>query len=130
MGVAERINFIGWIPQQDTYKYYQKAGVFVFPSPRDGGPGVVLDAMASGLPVLAANWSGPAMFVGNDGGIKLSVKSEKHMEDDIVKHINILLNKPDRGKELGKKAQKRINDIFVWESKAKQIIDIYNQILN
>lgn len=130
LNVAKRINFVGWVAQQETYNYYQEAGVFVFPSPRDGGPGVVLDAMASGLPVLVANWSGPAMFVGNDCGIKLSVESEKHMEDDIVKYINYLLDDPNRGKELGKKAQKRITDIFVWESKTQHIINIYHQILN
>jgi hypothetical protein len=54
LGVAERIHVLGFIGDRATYlSAIRSADLFVFPSPAEGFPKVVLDAMAVGLPVLA-----------------------------------------------------------------------------
>jgi glycosyltransferase involved in cell wall biosynthesis len=56
LGIAERINWLGYIA--DRVAYMDALGscdLFAFPSPAEGFPKVVLDAMAAGLPVIAVS---------------------------------------------------------------------------
>lgn len=54
LGVADRVEWRGFIADRVPYlDVLAAADVFVFPSPAEGFPKVVLDAMAAGLPVLA-----------------------------------------------------------------------------
>jgi glycosyl transferase family 1 len=55
LGVADRIAWHGYIAERRSYlDCLAAADVFVFPSPAEGFPKVILDAMAVGLPVLAS----------------------------------------------------------------------------
>ena len=58
LGVAENIIFSGWVPRAEIVKHYQSADLFVLPSLDEGLPNVVLEAMASGNPILATNITG------------------------------------------------------------------------
>jgi hypothetical protein len=54
LGVADRVEWRGFVADRAPYlDALAAADVFVFPSPAEGFPKVVLDAMAAGLPVLA-----------------------------------------------------------------------------
>lgn len=54
LGVADRVEWAGYIADRTRYLDAMRAGdVFVHPSPAEGFPKVVLDAMASALPVVA-----------------------------------------------------------------------------
>lgn len=54
LGVADRIHWLGYVADRPTYlDTMASCDVFVFPSPAEGFPKVVLDALAVGLPVVA-----------------------------------------------------------------------------
>jgi glycosyltransferase involved in cell wall biosynthesis len=54
LGIADRIHWLGYVGDRATYMdALGSCDVFVFPSPAEGFPKVVLDAMAVGLPVVA-----------------------------------------------------------------------------
>jgi glycosyltransferase involved in cell wall biosynthesis len=54
LGVADRVDWRGFVADRAPYlAALAAADVFVFPSPAEGFPKVVLDAMAAGVPVLA-----------------------------------------------------------------------------
>lgn len=61
LGVAHRTHFTG--PQTDVRPYYGMADLFVFPSLYDPFPNAVLEAMASGLPVIVSQNCGSADFM-------------------------------------------------------------------
>jgi glycosyltransferase involved in cell wall biosynthesis len=54
LGIADRIHWLGYVADRATYLDALAAcDLFVFPSPAEGFPKVILDAMAVGLPVVA-----------------------------------------------------------------------------
>jgi glycosyltransferase involved in cell wall biosynthesis len=68
LGVGDRIHWLGFIADRPTYlDALASCDLFVFPSPAEGFPKVVLDAMAVGLPVIASGAGSLAEL--NRGGI-------------------------------------------------------------
>ena len=55
LDLGDAVTFIGSVPQSDTPRYYRSADVFALSSDFDNSPNVVLEAMASGLPVVATD---------------------------------------------------------------------------
>jgi glycosyltransferase involved in cell wall biosynthesis len=67
------VNFLGYLVKETLSKVYASSDVFVFPSPTETLGNVVLEAMASGLPVIVAN----------QGGVLDNVK---HLENGMIAH--------------------------------------------
>lgn len=55
LGVSQRVQFLGSLDQQQVAAELAKGGVLAFPSRSEGWPNAVLEALASGLPVLASD---------------------------------------------------------------------------
>ncbi|MEK6221414.1 MAG: glycosyltransferase family 4 protein, partial [Chloroflexota bacterium] len=58
LGIAERVEFLGWQSKDELVKRYCEANLYVYPSRHEGMPNVVLEAMSSGLPVIASEIAG------------------------------------------------------------------------
>ena len=56
LNVAERVKFCGYVPYLDIPAYFRTANIFVIPSSYEGFPKVVLEALATGVPVLASGF--------------------------------------------------------------------------
>jgi glycosyltransferase involved in cell wall biosynthesis len=79
LGVADRIHWLGYVADRATYMdALASCDLFVFPSPAEGFPKVVLDAMAVGLPVLA----GPSGALGElvEAGLVRPVGADRAAE--------------------------------------------------
>jgi rhamnosyl/mannosyltransferase len=50
-----KVSFVGFVEHSDLKKYYKRADIFVMPSDKEGMPIALLEAMASGLPIVASN---------------------------------------------------------------------------
>lgn len=68
LGVASRVCFHGAIPNGGVPEYLLAADVFVLPSRFEGMPGVLLEACAHGLPVIATRVSGSEEILEHGGG--------------------------------------------------------------
>lgn len=55
LGVAQQVRFAGWVSRAAMPQEYRSADVFVLPSYEEGMANVVLEAMASGLPVVTTD---------------------------------------------------------------------------
>lgn len=78
-GLSERVIFEGLIDNHKTIaEIYRAADVFVFPSRHEGLPTVVLEAMASGLPVIASDLPGLRSVIQNgENGFILPAEGDR-----------------------------------------------------
>lgn len=63
LGVENHFLFLGWLPNEEVRKLYLKANVFVMPSLTEAFGMALLEAMASGVPVVATRVGGIPEFV-------------------------------------------------------------------
>lgn len=127
--LQEQVHFAGWIPQASTREFYQKSHVFCFPSVREFGGAVVLEAMAAGLPCVIANQGGMAEYVIPETGFKIDLQSKEHVIRKLSEHIQFLVENPSIRETMGQKAQQRARD-FEWPSKGEQLIEIYEEAIH
>ncbi|MEO1590395.1 MAG: glycosyltransferase [Cyanobacteria bacterium J06632_22] len=71
LGLQTQVRFTGWVSQQDILDYYAKADIFCFPSIREFGGAVVMEAMAAGLPCITIDHGGVGEYVTPETGFKV-----------------------------------------------------------
>lgn len=73
-GVYDQVQWLGWMSQPELFKLYSEYDVFLFPSLRDSGGMVVLEALERGLPVICLDLGGPGVVVDESCGYAISTK--------------------------------------------------------
>jgi glycosyltransferase involved in cell wall biosynthesis len=63
-GVADRIVFLGAVPNREIERLYAAADVFLHPTYTEGFPRVILEAMAAGLPIVTTDAGGTRELLG------------------------------------------------------------------
>ncbi len=70
LGIADRVRFLGYVPDEDLPVLYSSVDVFVLPSRYEGFGLVLLEAMACGTPVIGADAGGiPTAIEDGDSGL-------------------------------------------------------------
>jgi glycosyltransferase involved in cell wall biosynthesis len=122
LGLERVVQFAGYIAQRDLPRWYRAADVLVLPSDFDNSPNVVLEAMASGLPVVATDVGGVADFVETPNGGALVRKG-----DAAAMGAEILSLIEDTGKRRAAGAFNRLRATtkFSWRTSAEQLLAAY-----
>jgi glycosyltransferase involved in cell wall biosynthesis len=127
IGVADRINFHGRVPRLDSF--YRAADIFVFPSYREGGGQVVVEAMGYGLPLVVCNRGGPSYTVDDTCGLRVPALNPQQFANDLARAIRGLAGDRDRRLSLGEGARRRVANIGLWPHKIDQMDALYSTIL-
>lgn len=128
-GVTENVTFTGQLPQDAVVKQCQNASVFAFPSLREFGGGVVLEAMACGLPSVILDYGGPAELLPDDAGVKLAMTPRPQRVQDLRAALERLAAHPQRLDAMSQAGIDHVAGHFTWAQKARQIRGIYDEIL-
>ena len=123
--VDKKVLFTGSVSNEQLLDAYSACDVFVLPSEREGLPTVILEAMASGKPVIATNVGGNP-YVIEDGvtGFLVEYGNETKLADKII----YLLENEDIREKVGKNARKKVGD-YSWEKIAEGIEKIYTELV-
>lgn len=91
-GVADAVEWVPSMPHDDILEEYTSNVAFVFPSLHDSGGMVVLEALASGLPVICLNLGGPGVLVTPSCGILVDAhqKDEEMVVADLAQAMMLL----------------------------------------
>lgn len=125
LGIHNRVHFIGWQSHEQLIEQYQWSNLFVFPSRHEGMPNAVLEAMASGLPVIASHIAGSEELVlDGETGILFSTEDVEALRVALHK---LLTDAPLRQK-MGKASRRRVEEHYSWESTARQYALLLEQV--
>jgi glycosyltransferase involved in cell wall biosynthesis len=120
-GISDRIHFAGWLSAEQLKEQYAAANVFLFPSRHEGMPNAVLEAMASGLPVIATNIAGNEELV-VDGETGRLVPTED--VESLRESLRSFLVDAQMREQMGRAARQRVELSFSWANVAQQYENI------
>ena len=127
--ITSGVSMDGWIPHAQLGARLRQSDLFVFPSIREFGGGVVLEAMALGIPAVVLDHGGPPELVPPGTGYVLPMTTR----EDIVSRLRQLLielrNDPAQLHSAGELAQAHVRKFYSWEAKAAQIHEVYRWAL-
>src|SRR5205807_7960705 len=83
--IEKAVLFCGSLRHAEVLKHLRSADVFVFPSLRDNGAGVVFEALGTGAVPVVADFGGPGDIVHPDVGYKVALTNESDMVSEIEK---------------------------------------------
>ncbi len=120
LGLDSRIKLLGF--RQDVPGLFSLMDIFVFPSLWEGMSLALLEAMASGLPVISTDVHGAVDLIQeNKRGILVQKKDVK----GLAGAIRYLVCNPEEAKRMGKEAQKLILEDYTLEKQIDKIEDFY-----
>jgi starch synthase len=128
-GVDSAVSFPGWIPQGELVKRLARAHVFGFPSVREFGGAVVLQAMALGLVPIVVDYGGPGEQVSARTGFAIPIGPPAQVALGVRAALEQLLREPESIRPRGARARARVKRSLTWEAKAGQVNEIYRWVL-
>lgn len=132
LGIADHVTFHGWQSYRDSAAILAGSDALVFPSLRDCGGAVVMEAMAVGTPVIAADWGGPADYVGDasdDSGLLVSPDSEAGFVAGLTEAMERLAASPELVRRMSARARERAMTEFHWDARVDRLLEIYREAI-
>jgi glycosyltransferase involved in cell wall biosynthesis len=88
LGVANKVKFFGRVAHENVVAHFQTADVFCLPSLNEGMSNTMLEALASGMPIVATVTGGTEELVGNgENGFFI----KQHSAEDIAEKLEVLI---------------------------------------
>jgi glycosyltransferase involved in cell wall biosynthesis/predicted metal-dependent phosphoesterase TrpH len=122
--LGEHATFLGWLEGEDLARAYASADLFLFCSRTDTYGQVVLEAGASGLPVVAVGEGGPAALIENRHTGILCRPDVDHLAGAVLQ----LAASPSLRRRLGEAAMRGARSRS-WERALEQLASGYQAVL-
>ena len=128
LGIENSVSFCGSISHKEVLARLRSADVFVFPSVRDNGAGVVFEALASGAIPVVVDFGGPGDIVHPGVGFKVPITNEVDMVSQIEKILASLAGNPDLVNRLREQGMSYARECLTWDAKAQRTTRILNWV--
>ena len=129
LSLENHVHMVKWMAREDLFKEMAECDAFVFPSLRDGGGLVVVEAMSAGKPVVCFNLAGPGLHVTDECGIRVAAHSPEQAIEDLASAFQRLCSSDGLRLAMGQASRKRAEDVYDWDRVAERIRDIYRDAL-
>ncbi|VAW53818.1 Putative teichuronic acid biosynthesis glycosyl transferase TuaC [hydrothermal vent metagenome] len=124
LNINSSIEFVGMQPPETVVKYMQQSALLVLPSRRETFGAVLIEAIASGTPVVATRCGGPDDFVTDSVGALVDKENSQALADGIEK---VMLNLNDYPADI---LHKYADEGFSWDSVARRTNQLYDAALS
>lgn len=126
--VSDTVRFHGWLAHAEVQAVAVQAHILTFPSIREFGGGVVLEAMALGVVPVVVDYAGPGELVSDDVGYKVPIGSRSEIVEGFQAVLTNLARDPSSLARMAELGRSRVNHLFTWEAKAHQIRKVYDWV--
>lgn len=128
-GVDAGVRFVGRVAPVEVRHHYAASDLLLFPSVREFGGGVVLEAMATGLVPLVVDYGGPGELVVEGCGVKVPLAGRDELVASLRRALEGLAADPGSIAPMTEAARRRVEDLFTWRRKAEQVGEVYAWVL-
>jgi glycosyltransferase involved in cell wall biosynthesis len=126
LGIEKAVSFCGWLSHAEVLSRMRSADVFVFPTLRDNGAGVVFEALASGAVPVVVDFGGPGDIVHPAVGYKVPLTNENDMVSQIQKILADIAGNRDLLNRLRKEGMAYARERLTWDAKAESSTRVLN----
>jgi glycosyltransferase involved in cell wall biosynthesis len=127
LDLADAVTYVGHVAHADTPPFYRTGDLFALSSDFDNSPNVVLEAMASGLPVVATDVGGVREFVSDGaGGAVVPPRNPRALAEALEQYLVT----PDAARMAGAQNRLRATSEFSWRTSALRLLDVYHRVLS
>ena len=124
LGVADRVRFTGFVPDEDLPSYYAGASCYVHTGFEESFGLSVIEAAYCGCPVVSVDEGGVQMTV-EDGVTGYRVSSTPSA---IAKGVEKVLSLDDYGRSLGEAGHDRVAAKYTWAQGTEDIVRLVRQV--
>jgi len=121
LSLESNVKFMGFLIGDEKFELLKNSDIFVFPSNYESFGNVLIEAMASGLPVITTNITAIPEIVDTDSGILIPPNDVNALAEAIIH----LIENPDEMKRMGLAGYEKVENYFTWDAiiseKAKKI---------
>jgi glycosyltransferase involved in cell wall biosynthesis len=127
VNLSRNFKFLGNLKEDELTAVYNCADVFVLPSIQEGQGIVLLEAQASGKPVVAFDVGGVNEAVRNqETGLLVEVGNEDALADALLK----LLTDKELSEKMGSNGRRFVIENYTWDICAQKMLTVYHEALN
>lgn len=128
-GIADTVRFEGRKTQAQVADAMRRADAFVFPSIRELGAGVVVEAMACGALPIVVDYGAPGALVANGLGVALPLAPMDALTRAVGAAMEACLDAPAAHAAMAEAAALHAARTYSWQAKARFLTRVYDAIL-
>ena len=125
LALTDRVEFAGFQPQAVVSEWMQQAKVFVLPSLEEGQGVVLLEALASGTPVVASDVDGMREVVAPEVGVRVPAADPPALARALEK----MLMDDDAWRQMSIQARQRAVTLYDWDKIGAQFVELYGRMV-
>ena len=127
LGIANSVEFRGWVEHDDLPAFLQDLDIFVLPSSYEGFGVSAVEASATALPVVATNVHGiPDVVSDERSGLLVPPKDPR----SLATAIGRLVEDGELRRRLGEGGRDYVSARYDWRQNAAQMLRLYERILD
>lgn len=126
LGISEKVHFTGFLKRPEYVERLKSAGIFILPSRFEPFGIVLLEAMAAGVPVVAANTGAVPEIL--EGG-KLGLIFQPGNVDSLTNQLRNILSNESAAKDRAEEARRSLHR-YSWQKIAQDTLHTYEEVLS
>jgi glycosyltransferase involved in cell wall biosynthesis len=126
LGIERYVTFSGMLSHAEAMRRLQSADVMVYPSVREFGGAVVVEALAAGAVPCVADFGGPGDTVSSDVGFKVPLTNENDVVLKLEKILESLASDRELLNRLRRQGMSYVRECLTWDAKAQSTSRVLN----
>ena len=129
LGIMNAVSFCGWLSHEEVLTRLRTADVVVLPAIREGGGGVVFEALASGAVPVILDWGGPGDIVHPEVGYKVPPSNQEEVVLQMERILSDLAGNRDLVYRLRQQGLSYARECLTWDAKAQATTQVLNWVV-
>jgi glycosyltransferase involved in cell wall biosynthesis len=129
LGIEKQARIESWMPRERLLARMRSCDVFLFASLRDGGGLVVVEAMASGKPVICFDLGGPGLHINPGCGFKVQARDPEQAVRDMAQALGELAADRKLYEQMAWAAFERARQLYAWDRVTRRIVAAYEKTM-